>query len=89
MTAAGPRAARLACALLGGYLSLGIASMVAIGVDFHEAEKALMLLALPVFLVLFLLAFASARPKRFVSALAGGAALMLGAAWALQRTGLS
>ena len=50
---------RLAAALLGsyaftwGFSTLGVTGLVALGVDFHEAETALLLLAfLPVYAVL-------------------------------------
>jgi hypothetical protein len=43
-----------------------------------------MLLALPVFLPLFLCSFAAASLARVWAALAGGAVLMAAAAWALQ-----
>jgi ABC-type transport system involved in cytochrome c biogenesis permease component len=83
-------ASRVATGLLGGYaftwgfVAFGVAILVALGVDFHEAEVTLMLLALPVFLPLFLCSFAAASLARVWAALAGGAVLMAAAAWALQ-----
>jgi hypothetical protein len=83
-------AARIAAALLGGYVftwgftALGIAGLAASGVDFHEAETALMLLAFLVYLPLFLWAFSAARLARVWLVLGGGAVLMTAAAWALQ-----
>ncbi|MEW5966297.1 MAG: iron uptake protein [Pseudomonadota bacterium] len=90
-----PVAFRIAAALLGGYAftwgfaALGVAGLVALGVDFHEAETALMLLAFLVFLPLFLWAFAAASMRRVWTVLAGGGSLMTAAAWALQRAILS
>ncbi len=81
---------RVLAALVGGYAftwgftALGIAGLVAVGVDFHEAETALMLLAFLIFLPLFLWAFASPRQHRVWAVLGGGAVLMTVAAWGLQ-----
>lgn len=79
------------CTLLGAYFfswaltAFGIVILVALGVDFHEAETAMILIAFLVFLPLFLWAFACSR-RRFVWAvLAGGAACMFDTAWALQQ----
>jgi hypothetical protein len=82
---------RIAAALLGGYAftwgftALGIAGLVTLGVDFHEAEKGVLLLAFLVFLGLFLWAFAATSVLRVWGLLGGGAVLMTTAAWALQR----
>ncbi|THF60253.1 iron uptake protein [Pseudothauera rhizosphaerae] len=82
---------RVAAALLGGYAftwgftTLGVAGLVALGVDFHEAETALLLLAFLVFLSLFLWAFAAASLVRVWAVLGGGAVCMTVAALALQR----
>jgi hypothetical protein len=81
---------RIAAALFGGYAftwgftALGIASLVALGIDFHEAETGVLMLAFLVFLGVFLWTFATASLLRVWAVLAGGAAAMLGAAWALQ-----
>lgn len=83
---------RIAAALLGGYAftwgftAFGIAGLVALGLDFHEAETGVLLLAFLVFLGLFLWAFAAASVLRVWVLLGGGAVVMLTAAWALQRT---
>lgn len=53
--------------------------------DFHEAENAVLMLALLVFLVVFLWAFAAASLARVWAVVAGGAALMSAAAWGLTR----
>lgn len=68
-----------------GFVALGVAGLVALGVDYHEAEVALMLLAFLVFLPLFLWSFASPRQGRVMALLFGGAAVMTAAAWAIQR----
>lgn len=81
---------RIAAALFGGYAftwgftALGVAGLVALGVDFHEAEKALLLLAFLVFLPVFLWAFAAASLARVWVVLCGGAVFMTAAAWGLQ-----
>jgi hypothetical protein len=81
---------RIAAALFGGYAftwgftALGIASLVALGIDFHEAETGVLMLAFLVFLGVFLWAFATASLLRVWTILAGGSAAMLGTAWALQ-----
>jgi hypothetical protein len=83
---------RIGAALLGGwafvwgFVSLVIAGVVALGGDFDEAHTAAMLLAFLVFLAAFCWAFAAASLARAWSVLAGGAALMTGAAWLLQRS---
>lgn len=85
-------ASRIAAALFGGYAFtwgftvLGIAGLVALGVDFHEAETGVLLLAFLVFLGMFLWAFAASSLLRVWAVLAGGGAAMTVLAWALQRT---
>jgi hypothetical protein len=82
---------RIAAALFGGYAftwgftSLGIVGLVALGVDFHEAETGVLILAFLVFLCMFLWAFAARSLIRVWGVLAGGGAVMAAAAWALQR----
>lgn len=84
-------ASRVAAGLLGGYAftwgftALGIAGLVALGADFHDAEIGVLLVALLVFLGLFLWAFAAASVVRVWIVLAGGGAVMTAAAWVLQR----
>lgn len=86
---------RLALALLGGYafawgfVSLGMAGSVALGIDFHEAETALLLLVFPVYLSLFLWAFAAERLVRVWVVLVAGAVSMTAAAWGVQQMMLS
>jgi hypothetical protein len=81
---------RIGAALLGGYAftwgftALAIAGLVALGVDFHEAETGVLLFAFLVFLGFFLWAFAAASLARVWALLAGGGVLMTAAAWLLQ-----
>lgn len=88
-------ASRVAASLLGGYAftwgftALGVAGLVALGVDFHEAETGGLLLAFLVLLGVLLWAFAASRVARVWAVLAGGGALMTALAWALQRAILS
>lgn len=83
---------RIAAALVGGYVftwgftAIGIAGLVALGVDFHEAETGVLLVAFLVFLGLFLWAFVTASVLRVWVLLGGGGVLLTTAAWALQRT---
>jgi hypothetical protein len=72
-------------ALTWGFVALGMAGLAALGVDFHEAEVGMMLLAFLVMLPLFLWSFASPRQGRVMLLLFGGAVAMGAAAWALQR----
>lgn len=72
-----------------GFVALGVAGLVALGVDYHEAEVSLMLLAILVFLPLFLWSFASPRQLRVTALLFGGAGLMTATAWTLQRVVLT
>lgn len=83
---------RILSALLGGYLftwgfaSLGIAGLAALGVDFHEAETGVLMLAFLVFLGVFLWAFASSSVARVWAVLAGGGGLMTLSAWLIQHS---
>ncbi len=81
---------RVSAALFGGYAftwgftALFIAGSVGLGIDFHEAETAAMLLAFIVYLGLFIWAFAAANLYRVWKVLGGGAVFMVAAAWGLQ-----
>ncbi len=87
--------AHLATTLVGsfaftwGFVALGVAGLVALGVDYHEAEVSLMLLAVLVFLPLFLWSFASSRPGWVRALLFGSAGVMTAIAWTLQRAVLT
>jgi hypothetical protein len=82
---------RIAAAVFGGYLFtwgvtvFGIAGLVALGVDFHEAETGMLILAILVFLGMFLWSFAASSVLRVWLVLAGGGTAMIGAGMALQR----
>ena len=78
---------RIAAAVLGGYAfvwgvtTLGISIGLAMGSTYGDAQTAMHLLAFLVFLVAFIWSFSSARLWRIWTVLAGGGALMTGAAW--------
>ncbi|MDH6590424.1 hypothetical protein M2165_000313 [Variovorax sp. TBS-050B] len=82
-------ASRVAASLLGGYafvwgfVTLGIALQLAAGVGYDDARLLCNLLAFLVFLACFCWAFAAASLRRVWGVLAGGGALMTGAAWLL------
>lgn len=82
---------RTAAALLGGYAftwgftAFGITCLLVFGMDFHEAETAVMLVAFLVFLWMFLWAFAAASVRRVWAVMLASTAAMSGAAWMLQR----
>ena len=84
--------ARVAAALLGGYAftwgftAFGIAGLVVLGMEFHEAEMGIYLLAFLLYLGLFVWAFAAASLTRVWVVFVGGTTLMTLAALALQRT---
>ena len=86
---------RILSALVGGYVftwgfaSLGIAGLASLGVDFHEAETGVLMLAFLVFLCVFLWAFASTSVARVWAVLAGGGGLMTLSAWLVQQNMLS
>jgi len=81
---------RIAAAVFGGYAftwgftTLAIAGMVAAGVEFHEAETGVLIIAFLVFLGTFLWSFAARSVTRVWLVLAGGAGIMIGAGLALQ-----
>lgn len=81
---------RIVAALLGGYvftwgfIALGLASLFAAGMDFHDAEHLSAILGFLVFLTAFLWAFAGRSLARVWAVLAGGGLLMTGAASLVQ-----
>lgn len=83
--------ARIAASLLGGYAftwgfaTLCIASLMTAGLSYGDARVSAFLLAFLVFLVAFLWAFAARSLARVWVVLAGGGAVMSGAAWLLLR----
>ena len=68
-----------------GLVAFGVAALTGLGLDFHDAETAWLLVAFLVFLPLFLWSFAAPRRGPVLALLFGGAALLSAAAWALQR----
>ena len=72
-------------AFVWGVVALGVAALHGAGVEYHAAEQAMMILAFLLYLALFLWAFAAASVLRVWVILAVGSALMLAAAWQLQR----
>lgn len=85
-----PTINRIVAALLGGYAftwgftALGIAGLVALGVDFHEAETGVLLLSFLVFLGLFLWTFAARNMLKVWGVLLAGALSMTCIALVLQ-----
>ncbi len=83
---------RVAASLLGGYFfiwgftTLGVAGSVALGADYGDAERLFYLLAILVYLVCFFAAFVARRLAWVWAVLAGGGALMTGAAWLIARS---
>lgn len=81
---------RLAAAFLGGYafcwgfIALGVAGLYALGLPFHDAEHLSSMLAVLIYLGVLLWAFAARSLRRVWVVLAGGGALMAGAATLLQ-----
>lgn len=84
--------ARIAAAVFGGYafswglVAFGMAGLFALGMPFHDAEHLTAMLAMLVYLAVFLWAFAARSLPRVWLVLAGGGALMAGAASLLQAT---
>lgn len=82
---------RIAASVLGGYAfvwgftTLAITLGVAAGMPYVEARTAAFLLAFLVFLVCFCWAYAPPSVARVWAVLAGGGALMTGAAWLMMR----
>jgi hypothetical protein len=83
--------ARVAAAVFGsyafswGFAAAGVAALVGPGVEYHDAEMGVLMLALLVFLGLFLWSFVVSSTYRLWAVLAGGASLLFAAAWAIQR----
>ncbi|MDM0089418.1 MULTISPECIES: iron uptake protein [unclassified Variovorax] len=84
-------ASRIAAGMLGGYaftwgfIALLIGLLFAAKMEFHDAEALGYILGFIVFLGVFLWAFSARSLARVWLVLAGGGALMTGAAWLVQR----
>jgi len=82
---------RIAAAILGGYafcwgfIALGMSLLFAAGMSFHDAEHLSSMLGLLLYLTAFCWAFAARSVPRVWLVLAGGGALMAGAAALVQR----
>jgi hypothetical protein len=68
-----------------GFTTLGVVAAMAAGFTYGDAQTMVYLLAFLVFLAAFLWAFSARSLVRVFSVLAGGGALMTGAAWLLAR----
>jgi len=85
-------ALRVTAAVLGGYafcwgfIALATSGLFALGMPFHDAEHLGSILGMLLYLATFLWAFAARRLTRVWLVLAGGGALMAGAASLVQRT---
>jgi hypothetical protein len=84
-------ALRTVAAILGGWIftwgfvACGTAALVGLGVEFHDAETALLMLGLLLFLAVFLWTFAARSVLRVCAVLVGGAVFFNTAALLLQR----
>jgi len=84
-------ASRVAAGIVGGwafawgFVTLGIAALLRIGMGYEDARTLAFLLAFLVYLVAFCWTFAAANATRVWAVLAGGGAAMTGLAWALLR----
>ena len=82
---------RIAAGMLGGYaftwgfIALAIGLLFAARMEFHDAEALGYIVVFIVFLVALLLAVSAHSLARVWVVLAGGGALMTGAAWLVQR----
>jgi hypothetical protein len=72
-----------------GFVACGTAALVALGVPFHDAETALLMLGLLLFAAVFLWSFAARSVLRVCAVLVGGALFFNAAALLLQRAILS
>jgi hypothetical protein len=83
---------RVAAGLLGGYafvwgfVTLGIALLLSMGMPYGDARTLVFLIAFLVLLVVFCWSFVAASLIRVWVVLAGGAMIMSGLAWLLMRT---
>jgi len=74
-----------AYAFTWGFAAAGVAALVGLGAEYHDAEMGVLMLAFLVFLGLFLWSFSATSIARVWAVLAGGAAVLFTAAWAIQR----
>jgi hypothetical protein len=82
--------ARVTAGILGsyaftwGFAAAGVAALVGLGAEYHDAEMAVLMLAFLVFPGLLLWCFAARSLVRIGGVLAGGTLLLSASAWAIQ-----
>lgn len=85
-------ASRVGAGIFGAYLftwgfgALGVTSLLAAGLEFHEATSLVSIVGFLVYLAAFCFAFITARVARAWLVLAGGGASMTLAGWWLSRS---
>ena len=67
-----------------GFIALGVAGMFAVGMSFHDAEHLFSMLALLLYLGVFLWSFAAREMRQVWLVLVGGGALMTALASLIQ-----
>ncbi|MFM2346420.1 MAG: hypothetical protein RL654_1173 [Pseudomonadota bacterium] len=83
-------AARVLAGVIGsyaftwGFAAAGVAALVGLGADYHDAEMAVLMLAFLVFPGLLLWCVVARSLLRIGSVLAGGTLLLSASAWAIQ-----
>ncbi|MCR6651375.1 MAG: iron uptake protein [Cellvibrionaceae bacterium] len=68
-----------------GFSAFGIAGLVALGVDFHEAETGILISALLVLLGVFIWSFSVRKVNRIWVMLVGGGLIMTMLGWLIQK----
>jgi hypothetical protein len=82
---------RICASILGsyafawGFIALGVSSLIACGLEFHEASSLVAMLGFLLFLCTFCWAFVAASIARVWAVLAGGGAVMTLVGWWLAR----
>lgn len=77
------------CTFSWGFVACGAAALVGLGAEFHDAEAAMLMLGLLVFLAVFMWCFAARSVLRVCAVLVPGAVVLNIAAMLLQRAILS
>lgn len=68
-----------------GVTALGTVLLVMLGIEFHNAETAMLLVAIPLLLYTFLKSFCHPQQRDIQLILIGGSVAMTAAAWVLQK----
>jgi hypothetical protein len=82
---------RVCASILGGYaftwgfIALGVSSLIAAGLEFHEASSLVSMLGFLLFLCAFCWAFVAASLTRVWTVLGGGGTAMTLAGWSISR----